>query len=155
MRWLLSGGWGAQASTIYPPTYGINLLPMIAVRHLIRDNRVTQIFCTTLSQNHIPASAPPSRAHACRAGGQGIIILTNAITRARGGGVGIRGEDPNLSLIPCDYTGLGFMVVVIDYYLILRHVQTSKIGLLLLTNLLQNRRIYDRKCNYDSHESRS
>ena len=101
MRWLLSGGWGAQASTNYPPTYGINLLPMIAVRHLIRDNRVTQIFCTTLSQNHIPASAPPSRAHAGWVGGQGIIILTNAITRARGGGVGIRGEDLNLSLIPC------------------------------------------------------
>ena len=51
--------------------------------------------------------------------------------------------------------GLGFMAVVIDYYLILSPVQTSKIGLILLTNLQQNRGIYDRKCNYDSHEYRS
>ena len=38
--------------------------------------------------------------------------------------------------------------------MILRHVQTTKIGLNLLINLQQNRRFYDRKCNYDGHESR-
>ena len=38
--------------------------------------------------------------------------------------------------------------------MILRHVQSTKIGLISLINLQQYRRFYDRKCNYDSHESR-
>ena len=41
----------------------------------------------------------------------------------------------------------------IDYYLILRHVQTTQIGQNLLTNLQQPRRIYARNCNYDRPES--
>ena len=41
----------------------------------------------------------------------------------------------------------------IDYYLILRHVQTTEIGQNLLTNLRQPRRIYARNCNYDRPES--
>ena len=41
----------------------------------------------------------------------------------------------------------------IDYYLILRHVQTSEIVQNLLTNLLQPRRFYARNCNYDRLES--
>ena len=41
----------------------------------------------------------------------------------------------------------------IDYYLILRHVQTSEIVQNLLTNLLQPRSFYARNCNYDRLES--
>ena len=39
--------------------------------------------------------------------------------------------------------------------MILRHVQRTKNGLISLINLQQNRRFYDFRCNYDSHESRS
>ena len=40
------------------------------------------------------------------------------------------------------------------YKWFLRHVQNTKIGLISLTNPQQNLRFYDRKCNYDSIESR-
>ena len=36
----------------------------------------------------------------------------------------------------------------------LRHVQSTKIELISLINLQQNRRFHDCKCNYDSRESR-
>ena len=39
--------------------------------------------------------------------------------------------------------------------MILRHVQSTKIGLISLINLQHNHSFYDRKFNYDSHESRS
>ena len=52
-------------------------------------------------------------------------------------------------------TGLGFLAVVIDLLFDFETYPNFQNWSMLLINLQQNRRVYDRKCNYDSHKSRS
>ena len=57
--------------------------------------------------------------------------------------------------LPVCNSGLGFIAVVIDLLFDFKTCPNYQNCPNLLTNLQQNRRIYDRKCNYDGVESQS